>query len=64
MASCKEDDWDVKFQETSQMLKEECGCTTDRITIGKNRPTVTIVDSLEKSPDDYKPKELKPKESF
>jgi hypothetical protein len=56
--------WDVKFQETSQMLKEECGCTTDRITIGKNRPTVTIVNSFEKSPDDYKPKELKPKESF
>ena len=56
--------WDVKFQETSQMLKEECGCTTDRITIGKNRPTVTITNSFEKPPDDYKPKELKPKESF
>ena len=56
--------WDVKFQETSQMLKEECGCTTDRITIGKHRPTVTIVKSFEKPQDDYKPKELKPQDPF
>ena len=56
--------WDVKFQETSQMLKEECECTTERITIGKHRPTVTIVKSFEKPQDDYKPKELKPKDAF
>ena len=56
--------WDVKFQETSQMLKEECECTTDRITIGKHRPTVTIVKSFEKPQDDYKQKELKPKDAF
>jgi len=56
--------WDVKFQETSQMLKEECECTTDRITIGKHRPTVTIVKSFEKPQDDYKQKELRPKDAF
>ena len=56
--------WDVKFQETSQMLKEECGCSTDRIVLGKSRPTVTIVNSFEKPTEDYKSKELKPKVPF
>jgi hypothetical protein len=56
--------WDIKFQETSQMLKEECGCSTDRIVLGKSRPTVTIVNSFEKPTDDYKSKELKPKVPF
>ena len=56
--------WDVKFQETSQMLREHCGCTTERIILGKSRPTVTIVDSFEKKSEDYKPKQLKPKDIF
>ena len=56
--------WDVKFQETSQMLREHCGCTTERIILGKSRPTVTMVDSFEKKSEDYKPKQLKPKDVF
>ena len=56
--------WDVKFQETSQMLKEHCGCTTERIILGKSRPTVTIIDSFEKKVEDYKPKQFKPKDNF
>ena len=56
--------WDVKFQETSQMLREHCGCTTERIILGKSRPTVTMVDSFEKKSEDYKPKQLKPKDIF
>ena len=56
--------WDVKFQETSQMLKEHCGCSTERIILGKSRPTVTIVNSFEKKSEDYKPKQLKQKDVF
>ena len=54
----------MKFQETSQMLREHCGCTTERIILGKSRPTVTMVDSFEKKSEDYKPKQLKPKDVF
>jgi hypothetical protein len=56
--------WDVKFQETSQMLKEHCECTTERMVLGKSRPTITILNSFEKRIDDYKQKELKPKAPF
>jgi len=56
--------WDVKFQETSQMLREHCGCTTERIILGKSRPTVTMVDSFEKKSEDYTPKQLKTKDNF
>jgi hypothetical protein len=46
------------------MLKEHCGCTTERIILGKSRPTVTIIDSFEKKVEDYKPKQFKPKDNF
>jgi hypothetical protein len=37
---------------------------TERIILGKSRPTVTMVDSFEKKSEDYKPKQLKPKDVF
>jgi len=47
------------------MLKEHCECKDDnRITIGKKRPSVMIVDAFEKPEDVYKQKNFKPKVPF
>ena len=57
--------WGEKSQPTQQMLKEHCKCTDDnRITIGKKRPSVMIVDAFEKPESTYQPKQLKPKDPY
>jgi hypothetical protein len=57
--------WGEKSQPTQQMLKEHCKCTDDnRITIGKKRPSVMIVDAFEKPEATYQTKKLKPKTPF
>ena len=57
--------WGEKSQPTQQMLKEHCKCTDDnRITIGKKRPSVMIVDAFEKPESNYQPKQLKPKDPY
>ena len=57
--------WGEKSQPTQQMLKEHCKCTDDnRITIGKKRPSVMIVDAFEKPENTYQPKQLKPKDPY
>ena len=57
--------WGEKSQPTQQMLKEHCKCKDDnRITIGKKRPSVMIVDAFEKPESNYQTKQLKPKDPF
>ena len=57
--------WGEKSQPTQQMLKEHCECKDDnRITIGKKRPSVMIVDAFEKPESNYQPKQLKPKDPY
>jgi len=57
--------WGEKSQPTQQMLKEHCKCKDDnRITIGKKRPSVMIVDAFEKPESTYQPKQLKPKDPY
>ena len=57
--------WGEKSQPTQQMLKEHCKCKDDnRITIGKKRPSVMIVDAFEKPESNYQPKQLKPKDPY
>ena len=57
--------WGEKSQPTQQMLKEHCKCKDDnRITIGKKRPSVMIVDAFEKPESNYQPKQFKPKDVF
>ena len=57
--------WGEKSQPTQQMLKEHCKCTDDnRITIGKKRPSIMIVDAFEKPENVHKHKNFKPKVPF
>ena len=57
--------WGEKSQPTQQMLKEHCKCKDEnRITIGKKRPSVMIVDAFEKPESNYQPKQLKPKDPY
>jgi len=57
--------WGEKSQPTQQMLKEHCKCKDDnRITIGKKRPSVMIVDAFEKPESNYQSKQFKPKAVF
>jgi len=56
--------WPEKHQTTQDLLIQHCGCTDDRIYIGKKRPSVMIVDAFEKPEKVYQQKQLKPKDSF
>ena len=56
--------WDEKSQLTQQMLKEHFGCKEERPTISKKKITIMTVKSFEKLPDNYKPKQFKPKDPF
>ena len=56
--------WDEKSQLTQQMLKEHFGCKDERWTISKKKITIMTVESFEKTPDNYKPKQFKPKDPF
>jgi len=56
--------WPEKHQTTQDLLIQHCGCTDDRIYIGKKRPSVMIVDAFEKPEKVYNQKQLKPKDSF
>jgi len=56
--------WDEKSQLTQQMLKEHFGCKEERPTISKKKITIMTVESFEKTPDNYKPKQFKPKDPF
>jgi len=65
MDTYKEKNGGEKSQPTQQMLKEHCECEDDnRITIGKKRPSVMIVDAFEKPENTYQSKQLKPKDVF
>ena len=46
------------------MLKEHFGCKEERPTISKKKITIMTVKSFEKIPDNYKPKQFKPKDPF
>ena len=56
--------WDEKSQVTQQMLKEHFNFKDERWTISKKKITVMSIKSFEKIPDNYKPKQFKPKEPF
>ena len=56
--------WDEKSQLTQQMLKEHFDCKEERPTISKKKITIMTVKSFEKLPDNYKPKQFKPKDPF
>jgi len=56
--------WPEKHQTTQYLLIQHCGCTDDRIYIGKKRPSVMIVDAFEKPEKVYQQKQLKPEDSF
>ena len=46
------------------MLKEHCDCKDDRLTIGKKRPSVMIVDAFERPENNYTQKKLKEDDPF
>ncbi len=46
------------------MLKEHFDCKEERPTISKKKITIMTVKSFEKLPDNYKPKQFKPKDPF
>ena len=56
--------WGEKAQPTQQMLKEHCDCKDDRLTIGKKRPSVMIVDAFESPEQNYTQKKLKEDDPF
>ena len=56
--------WGEKAQPTQQMLKEHCDCKDDRLTIGKKRPSVMIVDAFERPEQNYTQKKLKEDDPF
>ena len=56
--------WDEKSQVTQQMLKDHFDCIDDRIMIGKKKISVMCVKSFEKKEDNYKPKQVKPKDPY
>ena len=56
--------WDEKSQVTQQMLKEHFNFKDERWTISKKKITVMSIKSFEKIPDNYKPKQFKPKEPY
>ncbi len=56
--------WPEKYAETLQMMAEHCNCNETRISIGKKRRNVMVVDEFEKQSDTYTPKEFKPKDVF
>ena len=56
--------WGEKAQPTQQMLKEHCECKDDRLTIGKKRPSVMIVDAFERPENNYTQKKLKEDDPF
>jgi len=56
--------WGEKAQPTQQMLKEHCECKDDRLTIGKKRPSVMIVDAFERPESNYTQKKLKEDDPF
>jgi len=45
-------------------MAEYCKCKETRISIGKKRRNVMVVDEFEKQSDTYVPKEFKPKDAF
>ena len=56
--------WDEKSQVTHQMLKEHFNFKDERWTISKKKITVMSIKSFEKIPDNYKPKQFKPKDPY
>ena len=56
--------WDEKSQVTQQMLKEHFNFKDERWTISKKKITVMSIKSFEKIPDNYKPKQFKPKDPY
>ena len=56
--------WPEKYAETLQMMAEYCKCKETRISIGKKRRNVMVVDEFEKQSDTYTPKEFKAKDVF
>ena len=56
--------WGEKAQPTQQMLKEHCECKDDRLTIGKKRPSVMIVNAFERPEQNYTQKKLKEDDPF
>ena len=41
------------------MLKEYCDCKDDRISIGKKRPSIMVVEAFDRPTDNHTPKKLK-----
>ena len=46
------------------MLKEHFNCKDERWNINKRKITIMSVESFEKIPETYKPKQFKPKDPY
>ena len=56
--------WEINDQRTAQMLKDHCNCE-DKKRVGKERVNLFLtVKEFDKKKEDYKQKELKPKDVF
>ena len=56
--------WTEKYDETSMLLRDKCGCKEKREMIGKKNKSIMTIDQFEKGAEVYRPKQFNPKTPY